>query len=418
MDQAIIWERALAHIGNGVVVLDEDEEVQLISPKALTLFGCDPEAIQPGDGLKAFLGCVGRSVGWPPERVETVYQNHRSWKAAGEDKEIFHHYDDGTVLKISYSPKNGDGAILTYHDVTTEHRLAELAAQRSLEADLFHTEVQSTISAVAGATEETGRQHADGLCAARKASTRIAEFSAATQQSAFTMADAAETNGQIGEVFEELLADLDGVTAETGIAVDSAQTGNNISEYLLAHVGSASDVLGRIRSLAAQSRLLSLNARIEAARAGDAGKGFAVVAEEVKSLADQIATAAAKTETDLSGIRSLAAEASGANKAIEAAIVSINDLSQAVRAKTGQQQRKVTAVARAIDETAITAASMRDSITAVSQDVSTLVATLDETEKRFRNVDERIALLVNGAARFRSTHLREKEAVRKSVPGL
>ena len=50
-------------------------------------------------------------------------------------------------------------------------------------------------------------------------------------------------------------------------------------------------VADRIEKIARQTRLLALNATVEAARAGDAGKGFAVVAAEVKGLAQQTSDA-------------------------------------------------------------------------------------------------------------------------------
>lgn len=95
------------------------------------------------------------------------------------------------------------------------------------------------------------------------------------------------------------------------------------------------EFVGMINDIAEETNLLSLNASIEAARAGDAGRGFAVVAEEIRKLADGSQAAANEiarvVDEIINQTRETVENAQEASKIVDSQAKVVNDTKDAFK---------------------------------------------------------------------------------------
>jgi len=242
-------------------------------------------------------------------------------------------------------------------------------------------------------------------------STSMTEIAATSKQQQATAAETAATTTEIGVTSREIFAtsrdlvrtmnEVSLVSEQAATLAGSGQSGLTRMEDTMQDVmdaagsvsgklailnekaGNINQVVTTITKVADQTNLLSLNAAIEAEKAGEYGRGFSVVATEIRRLADQTAVATYDIELMVKEIQS----------AVAAGVMGMDKFSDQVRRGMSEVQQ-------------------------VGTQLSQIIAQVQALAPRFQMVNEGMQAQANSAEQINQALLQLSEAAQQTVESL
>ncbi len=296
-------------------------------------------------------------------------------------------------------------------------------------ADLISSfqEMTNTLGGLIGQVQRAGIQvtasTTEITASAKQLEPTVTEQAAATRE-------VSATSSQISATSKDLLRTMSGVSETVADAAAQAESGRSeLSEMETAmrelakatglissrlgiisdRAGKISTVVTTINKISDQTALLSLNAAIEAEKAGELGRGFSVVAREISRLADQTAVATQDIDSVVKEMQS----------AVASGVMEMDKFSEQVRQRVAEVSGIASALGRITEkvqalgpefETAkqgmqgqtLAAEQINEAMKQLAQTADLIKTLLGEFQKVTTQLNSAVQELHGGVSRFRT----------------
>jgi len=279
-----------------------------------------------------------------------------------ELRETIQHVVDNSVVLEKSSHKMSDIA-------DTLNSSSSEASQKATNVSAAAEEMSANNMAIASAMDDA-TETVNALAAA------VDEMSATVGEIAKNSSSSKTIIDQVVESFDVILAAVE----ELGVRADDVD-----------------EVTNEIRSISEQVSLLALNAKIEAARAGDAGKGFAVVAQEITELASDTNRSTEEADEKLvrikTTVKDLIGQVSGLAKNVKDSDTAISGIAAAVE----EQNATTVEIAKNINDVSEKISDVNQSVTQGAEVASEIARDIVGVEEMSTKVQAESHTLTKGA---------------------
>lgn len=297
---------------------------------------------------------IRRSVARPVQRLTRAIQKLATGDTDADVPVLNRNDEIGAIAAAVLVFKDNAVARQRLEHETRETYQAQLDRSAYLETAIssFEESVGGVIQMVASASTQMDAAAQSLGATAQEAVELTTSISAATTEAAVSVQAVAAASDQLSQSIAEITSQISSSSSIAEEAVNEAGATANHFVALAESANRIGNVLQIITNIAEQTNLLALNATIEAARAGESGRGFAVVAAEVKTLAQQTASATQDIAAQITAMQDAMRNVDTALTSIGDTIVRVRDNGTAIAAAVEEQSFATAEISKNVQEAA------------------------------------------------------------------